>query len=57
MVSKILSQCSVSAAGTGRIWLDELRCTGNERSIFDCPHAGMGVQNCSHSEDVGVSCA
>uniref|UniRef100_A0A8C1I8E4 SRCR domain-containing protein n=1 Tax=Cyprinus carpio TaxID=7962 RepID=A0A8C1I8E4_CYPCA len=44
-------------AGTGRIWLDELRCTGNEKSIFDCPHAGMGVNNCSHNEDVGISCA
>ncbi len=56
MVSKILSQRSVSVAGTGRIWLDELRCTGNERSIFDCSHGGMGVNNCGHAEDVGVSC-
>ncbi|KAG1929056.1 macrophage receptor MARCO [Pimephales promelas] len=46
-----------AAAGTGKIWLDELRCTGNERSIFDCPHAGIETHNCSHGEDVGVSCA
>ncbi|XP_052461567.1 macrophage receptor MARCO isoform X2 [Carassius gibelio] len=46
-----------AGTGIGRIWLDDLRCTGNEKSIFDCPHAGMGVNNCSHNEDVGVGCA
>ncbi|XP_039521727.1 macrophage receptor MARCO-like isoform X2 [Pimephales promelas] len=46
-----------AAAGTGKIWLDELRCTGNERNIFDCPHAGIESHDCGHHEDVGVSCA
>uniref|UniRef100_A0A8C9TKF8 Macrophage receptor with collagenous structure n=1 Tax=Scleropages formosus TaxID=113540 RepID=A0A8C9TKF8_SCLFO len=45
-----------STAGTGRIWLDDLKCTGQERSIFECPHRGLGVQDCSHSEDAGVAC-
>ncbi|XP_066542748.1 macrophage receptor MARCO [Hoplias malabaricus] len=42
--------------GTGRILLDDLRCTGTERSIFDCPHNGIGIHNCDHTEDVGLSC-
>ncbi|XP_064185536.1 macrophage receptor MARCO-like [Anguilla rostrata] len=45
-----------AAAGTGRIWLDELGCTGRESSIFLCPHSGSGVHNCNHQEDAGVTC-
>ncbi|KAJ8352759.1 hypothetical protein SKAU_G00242350, partial [Synaphobranchus kaupii] len=43
--------------GTGRILLDNLKCTGTESSIFLCPHSGLGVHNCGHQEDVGVTCA
>ncbi|XP_076858994.1 uncharacterized protein marco [Brachyhypopomus gauderio] len=62
VVCKMLSfQRAISvftaSGGTGRILLDDLRCTGTERNIFDCPHSGIGVNNCNHSEDVGVSCA
>ncbi|XP_043105625.1 macrophage receptor MARCO [Puntigrus tetrazona] len=50
------TQVFTEGAGSGRIWLDEVRCTGNEMSIFDCPHGGLGVHNCNHNENVGVSC-
>ena len=45
-------------SGSGRIWLDNLRCTGNETSLADCPHNGWGVHysNCRHNEDVSISC-
>lgn len=45
------------AAGTGKIWLNDLKCVGRETNVFDCPHSGLGVHNCGHSEDVGVKCA
>ncbi|NXR13397.1 MARCO protein, partial [Semnornis frantzii] len=45
-----------ATAGTGQIWLDDVNCSGNEHSIFDCPKLDWGVNNCSHSEDAGVEC-
>ena len=41
---------------TGRTWLAELACTGDESRLDQCPHAGFGNHNCSHSEDVHISC-
>ena len=42
--------------GSGSILLDNVQCTGNEVSIFSCPHNSIGSHNCSHSEDAGVEC-
>uniref|UniRef100_A0A8C6WR36 SRCR domain-containing protein n=1 Tax=Neogobius melanostomus TaxID=47308 RepID=A0A8C6WR36_9GOBI len=42
--------------GTGRIWLDNVRCFGFEPSITDCGHNGFGNHNCVHAEDAGIIC-
>ena len=40
----------------GRIWLDEVQCFGTESRLTDCLSSTLGVHNCGHSEDAGVSC-
>ncbi|XP_012686740.2 neurotrypsin [Clupea harengus] len=42
--------------GSGSVVLDEVRCTGNELSIEQCPKNAWGEHNCAHTEDAGVAC-
>ncbi|XP_078685512.1 uncharacterized protein LOC144918527 [Branchiostoma floridae x Branchiostoma belcheri] len=42
--------------GTGPIYMADLRCDGNESSIFDCPYAGWTIHDCDHGQDAGVVC-
>ena len=42
--------------GSGPIWYDNVDCVGNEANITQCSHSGIGVLNCTHSQDAGVVC-
>ena len=42
--------------GNGPIWLDDIRCQGDELSIIECSHRPWGSHNCLHGEDVSVDC-
>ena len=64
VVCRMLNFTSALAAPTAltfgggkvRIWLDDVRCTGNENALSECRHSRWGSHNCDHSEDVGVIC-
>ena len=42
--------------GIGGIYLDDVSCIGNEQTLFKCSHRGIGVHDCTHTEDAGVRC-
>lgn len=42
--------------GSGRIWLDDVRCRGEEVTLQDCAHRTWGRHDCTHREDIGVVC-
>ncbi|XP_019639400.1 PREDICTED: neurotrypsin-like [Branchiostoma belcheri] len=42
--------------GAGPVLMDEVECSGGERSVVQCFHNGWYVHDCSHAEDAGVLC-
>lgn len=47
--------CLFASPGIGPIHLNEIECTGNEKSIIDCKFNAES-QGCNHEEDAGVRC-
>ncbi|XP_052762890.1 scavenger receptor cysteine-rich type 1 protein M130-like [Mya arenaria] len=42
--------------GSGAQWLDDLECTGRENDIAQCMSKNWGITDCTHEEDVWLSC-
>jgi galectin-3-binding protein len=42
---------------SGRVWLSDVSCTGNEHYFSECSHGGWGKQSCLYYNEVGVECS
>ncbi|CAL8283601.1 unnamed protein product [Lota lota] len=42
--------------GMGPIHMNEVRCAGQERSVWSCPFKNVTKEDCSHTEDAAVRC-
>lgn len=47
---------NINPKATGRIWLDNVECEGDESTLLNCRFIGWGNSNCDHSQDAGVIC-
>ncbi|XP_074666373.1 CD5 antigen-like isoform X4 [Strix aluco] len=43
--------------GSGRIWLDNVNCTGTEAALSQCQARPWGSNSCDHQEDASVVCS
>ena len=43
--------------GSGRIWMDDVACSGGEPFLPKCSHSGWGINDCTHSQDASVQCS
>lgn len=46
-----------SGKALGRIWLDDVNCIGDELSLEYCKHRTWGYHDCTHKEDVSITCS
>ena len=44
-------------ARKGKIWLSKVQCESRAHSIFECQQSGFGNNDCSHSQDLGITCS
>ena len=39
-----------------RIWLESVQCASSTTNFLECSHNGWGKQDCTHNEDIFLTC-
>ena len=52
-------QTFVSGLDNSRVptWMDNVNCASSSTNFLKCSHPGWGKENCSHNEDVLLTCS
>ena len=56
LISGASAQTYKYTEGTWYIYINDLNCTGEEESIWDCPQNGLSNYSCNHYQDASVIC-
>ncbi|KAM4662406.1 HHIP-like protein 1 [Discoglossus pictus] len=56
-VIKASKQAEFGEGRSLRILLDDVDCSGKEKTLLECKHKEIGKNNCTHQEDAGVICS
>ena len=54
-VDAVAFRYSHFGSGTGKIYLDDVRCSGSESHLINCTYDSV-TTDCSYNEDAGVRC-
>ena len=51
-------KASLFGGGSGRVWLENMQCYGDELNVLDCPHRGLGnvYRLCNKKTAAAVIC-
>ncbi|CAC5367195.1 LOXL2_3_4 [Mytilus coruscus] len=52
-----ISLGNIVRTGNGKVWLDDIKCTGVESKLTDCVIENWGITSRYHSGDVGIRCS
>ena len=55
-ISGASAQINSYTEGTWYVHINDLNCTGEEETIWDCPQNGLSGYSCNHSQDASVIC-
>ena len=63
IIANLVTFCTGASAlfnrfneGQWNVHINDLNCTGNEGTIWDCPHNSLDNYTCNHYDDAAVVC-